>query len=308
MVEAVGPTAARSGRPTWPATGSSSAKWSSAEPRRLHGVRPPRPQPDPGDAARAAAADRRWTRAERAVVLAKALGAAASSTGSATPPTSPWSTPTATPAWSPPRSASAPGIWLPGLGVHLNSMLGEGELNIGDLAPGDRISSMMCPLVVLDERRRPRASPPAPPAPRGSGRLCCDTLIAVLVDGMNVPEAVARPAPAHRRRPRPRRAGLPARRGARHLPTPGSRSTAGPQTNHYFGGVSAIGVTGASGDPRRDGAAACSRNASGATRSARNGDAFGFQPAPGFGLVSRHQPAARAHHPMPRHGRRRAWP
>src|SRR5204863_7946797 len=43
------------------------------------------------------------------------------------------------------------GVWLPGLGVHLNSMLGEGELITADLAPGRRMSSMMCPLVVVDE-------------------------------------------------------------------------------------------------------------------------------------------------------------
>ena len=39
------------------------------------------------------------------------------------------------------------GVWLPGLGINLNSMLGEGELITDDLAPGERMSSMMCPLV-----------------------------------------------------------------------------------------------------------------------------------------------------------------
>lgn len=42
------------------------------------------------------------------------------------------------------------GVWVPGFGVHLNSMLGEGEL-IRDLVPaGSRLGSMMSPLVVLD--------------------------------------------------------------------------------------------------------------------------------------------------------------
>lgn len=47
------------------------------------------------------------------------------------------------------------GVWLPGLGVHLNSMLGEGELYTSDLKPGHRMSSMMCPLVVTREAARP---------------------------------------------------------------------------------------------------------------------------------------------------------
>ena len=32
----------------------------------------------------------------------------------------------------------------------MNSMLGEGELITDDLAPGKRMSSNMCPLVVID--------------------------------------------------------------------------------------------------------------------------------------------------------------
>src|SRR5205823_7190805 len=43
------------------------------------------------------------------------------------------------------------GVWLPGLGVHLNSMLGEGELITEGMAPGSRMSSMMCPMVVVDD-------------------------------------------------------------------------------------------------------------------------------------------------------------
>ena len=44
------------------------------------------------------------------------------------------------------------GVWIPGHGVHLNSMLGEGELMTPDLAPGRRMSSNMCPLVVVDNK------------------------------------------------------------------------------------------------------------------------------------------------------------
>ncbi len=42
-------------------------------------------------------------------------------------------------------------IWVPGYGVHLNSMIGEGELVRGRLHPAERMGSMMSPLVVLDD-------------------------------------------------------------------------------------------------------------------------------------------------------------
>src|SRR6185437_21952 len=42
------------------------------------------------------------------------------------------------------------GDWLPGLDVHLNSMLGEADLIRGPLEPGARMDSMMAPTVVLD--------------------------------------------------------------------------------------------------------------------------------------------------------------
>jgi len=43
------------------------------------------------------------------------------------------------------------GVWVPGFGVHLNSMLGEGELVREQLQPGVRMGSMMSPLVGLDD-------------------------------------------------------------------------------------------------------------------------------------------------------------
>ena len=43
------------------------------------------------------------------------------------------------------------GVWVPGYGVHLNSMLGEGELVRGELVPGVRMGSMMSPMVVFDD-------------------------------------------------------------------------------------------------------------------------------------------------------------
>ena len=42
------------------------------------------------------------------------------------------------------------GDWLPGLDLHLNSMLGEVDLLVGELEPGERMQSMMAPSVALD--------------------------------------------------------------------------------------------------------------------------------------------------------------
>ena len=42
------------------------------------------------------------------------------------------------------------GIWVDGYGVHLNSMIGEGELVRDLVHPGQRMGSMMSPLVALD--------------------------------------------------------------------------------------------------------------------------------------------------------------
>ena len=42
------------------------------------------------------------------------------------------------------------GDFLPGLDLHLNSMLGEVDLIVGDLVPGERMSSMMAPTLAFD--------------------------------------------------------------------------------------------------------------------------------------------------------------
>ena len=43
------------------------------------------------------------------------------------------------------------GVWLSEFGMHLNSMMGEGELLRGELVPGERMGSMMTPLVMHDD-------------------------------------------------------------------------------------------------------------------------------------------------------------
>jgi len=80
-------------------------------------------------------------------------------------------------------------VWLPGLGVHLNSMLGEGELITGELVPGERMSSMMCPLVVVDDTGDLLLAAGSAGASRIRSALV-HTLVAVLLDGVPVEEAV----------------------------------------------------------------------------------------------------------------------
>ncbi|MDP9799088.1 gamma-glutamyltranspeptidase/glutathione hydrolase [Catenuloplanes nepalensis] len=146
------------------------------------------------------------------------------------------------------------GVWLPGLGVHLNSMLGEAELVTAGLAPGSRMSSMMCPLVVLDDAGGLVLAGGSAGASRIRTALI-HTLIATLIDGLDMPAAIARPRfhvvgdEVHAEAGVPEdelaameAAGLPVNRWD-HL-------------SHYFGGTSAIGRSGAAADPRRGGIAA----------------------------------------------------
>lgn len=143
------------------------------------------------------------------------------------------------------------GVWLPGLGVNLNSMLGEGELLTDDLEPGRRMSSNMCPLVVIDPDGRLAVAAGSAGASRIRTALV-DTLLGVLVDGLDMESAIARPRlhvagdtahvePGYRRD----ELAMLARAGWRINEWPG--------LDHYFGGVTAVGQAGAAGDPRRAG-------------------------------------------------------
>jgi gamma-glutamyltranspeptidase/glutathione hydrolase len=142
-------------------------------------------------------------------------------------------------------------VWLPGLGVNMNSMLGEGELITADLAPGRRMSSNMCPLVVID----PAGDLIVAAGSAGASRIrtaLIDTLLGVLVDGLDVPSAVHRPRfhvvddTVHAEPGYPDEE-LAALAGA------GWTIKQWPTLDHYFGGVTAVGAGGAAGDPRRGG-------------------------------------------------------
>jgi gamma-glutamyltranspeptidase/glutathione hydrolase len=142
-------------------------------------------------------------------------------------------------------------VWLPGLGVNLNSMLGEGELLTDDLAPGRRMSSNMCPLVVIDGDGRMVAAAGSAGASRIRTALV-DTLLGVLVDRLDMPAAIRRPRfhvvddTVHAE------PGVPEDQLAA-LADAGFLINRWPEPDHYFGGVTGVGPGGAAGDPRRGG-------------------------------------------------------
>ncbi|WP_213453092.1 gamma-glutamyltransferase [Rhizomonospora bruguierae] len=143
------------------------------------------------------------------------------------------------------------GVWLPGLGVNLNSMLGEGELMTPDQPPGARMPSMMCPLVVTDEVGNLLVAAGSAGASRIRTALT-HTLLGILVDGLDPLAAIARPRfhPAGGRvHAEP---GYPETELAA-LAAAGYAVTRWPNRDHYFGGASAVAHAGAAGDPRRGG-------------------------------------------------------
>jgi gamma-glutamyltranspeptidase/glutathione hydrolase len=144
------------------------------------------------------------------------------------------------------------GDWVPGLDLHLNSMLGEADLLVGELAPGSRMASMMSPSIVRDDEGLLIAIGAA-----GGTRLrsaLVQVLSGILDEGLSPRDAVNRPRLhpvgelVHLEPGFPdgipkalRRAGL----GVRVWPA----------LHHYFGGVSLVSRHGAAGDPRRSGTA-----------------------------------------------------
>ncbi|WP_018351475.1 gamma-glutamyltransferase [Longispora albida] len=147
------------------------------------------------------------------------------------------------------------GVWLPGMGVHLNSMLGEGELLTPGLGPGGRMSSMMCPLVVTGELPGGGRGLVLAAGSAGASRIrtaLLHTLIGVLDRGLSTVDAIARP------RFHPAGGVLQAEPGLPDedllaLAAAGYQMRVWGALDHYFGGASAVGLAGAAGDPRRGG-------------------------------------------------------
>jgi gamma-glutamyltranspeptidase / glutathione hydrolase len=143
------------------------------------------------------------------------------------------------------------GDFLPGLDLHLNSMLGEVDLVVDELVPGERMGSMMAPSLVFDADGLVLAAGAA-----GGTRLpTALTLVlsGILDEGLEPQTAVDRP------RFHPTDMTVNAEAGVDEealasLERGGRAVRRWPGLHHYFGGVSTIGRAGAGADPRRSGA------------------------------------------------------
>jgi gamma-glutamyltranspeptidase/glutathione hydrolase len=143
------------------------------------------------------------------------------------------------------------GDWLPGLDLHLNSMLGESDLIREPLRAGDRMASMMAPTLVFDGLKLELALGAA-----GGTRLrtaLVGVLGAVLYEGIEPQAAIDRP------RFHPSGDVVNAEPGVDEdwlsgLEQQGRSVRRWSGRHHYFGGVSALGRLGAGADPRRSGA------------------------------------------------------
>jgi gamma-glutamyltranspeptidase / glutathione hydrolase len=142
---------------------------------------------------------------------------------------------------------SGSGVVAPGTGIHLNNMLGEADL-MGSARPGERLTSMMAPSVVLDGGR-PRLVIGSAGSERLRGAIL-QVVANVIGRGMGVEEAVDAPRLHLADGNVYVEPGIElARENVVHF---GRR-------NLYFGGVSAVelrgdGTLAAAGDPRRGGA------------------------------------------------------
>ncbi len=147
------------------------------------------------------------------------------------------------------------GDFVPGLDLQLNSMLGEADLLIGPLEPGERMASMMAPSLALDEDGVALAAGAAGGARLRSALL--QVVAGVLDEGLDLQAAVDRP----RLHPVGSLVHLEAGFGPETI---GAVESAGfevrewPGRHHYFGGVSGVTRNGSAGDPRRSGAARAS--------------------------------------------------
>ena len=144
------------------------------------------------------------------------------------------------------------GNFVPGLDLHLNSMLGETDLLVGPVEPGERMQSMMAPSLAVDADGPVMAIGSA-----GGTRLrtaLCSVAAGVLDERLAPQEAVDRP------RVHPAAETINAEPGVdeealRRLEAAGRPVRRWPDLHHYFGGTSLVSRFGPAADPRRDGAA-----------------------------------------------------
>jgi gamma-glutamyltranspeptidase / glutathione hydrolase len=146
---------------------------------------------------------------------------------------------------------SGSGVVVPGTGIHLNNMLGELDL-IGASRPGERLTSMMAPSVVL-RRGRPRLVLGS----AGSARLR-GAILQVVANVVGRELGVERAVDAPRVHAESDVVHCEDPADADALEAEGRAVVRWRERNLYFGGVSAVevlddGTFAAAGDPRRGG-------------------------------------------------------
>jgi gamma-glutamyltranspeptidase/glutathione hydrolase len=143
----------------------------------------------------------------------------------------------------------ASGVWLGDYGLHLNSMMGEGELLRGTEIPGARMGSMMSPLIAF------RDDVPMLVAGAAGGSRIRSALLQVLVNvvhrGMSAADAIAAP----RLNPVPGKVHVEPGMPSAVLSAMAERDDVviWPGLDSYFGGVAGIDEHGPGADPRRGG-------------------------------------------------------
>jgi gamma-glutamyltranspeptidase / glutathione hydrolase len=147
------------------------------------------------------------------------------------------------------------GDWLPGLDLHLNSMLGERDLVREPLRPGARMESMMAPTLAF------ASSGGVLELALGAagGTRLRTALVGVL--GAVLAEELEPQAAIDRSRFHPAGLTVNAEPGVDpewldELEARGRQVRRWPARHHYFGGVSAVSPRGSGADPRRSGAVA----------------------------------------------------
>jgi gamma-glutamyltranspeptidase/glutathione hydrolase len=142
------------------------------------------------------------------------------------------------------------GVWVPGFGVHLNSMLGEGELVREGVRPGMRMGSMMSPMIAVDPSGRPVVAVGA----AGGSRIRSALVQTMLRMLDHTPPQAAIDAPRLNAVPGTVRL-EPGFAGEvlRALEADGDEVAVADTLDPYFGGVSGLSWLGAGADPRRSG-------------------------------------------------------
>jgi gamma-glutamyltranspeptidase/glutathione hydrolase len=144
------------------------------------------------------------------------------------------------------------GDFVPGLDLHLNSMLGEADLIRPGLRVGERMGSMMAPSLAFAGEQLVLAAGAA-----GGTRLrsaLVQVACGILDESLAPDEAVERP----RLHPAGGRVQLEpgfSDETVRALADAGFEPRVWPARHHFFGGVSVVTPSGAAADPRRSGAA-----------------------------------------------------